>query len=151
MKLLQCCFPSKKNNKNYKATIKNLDTEISNVIKNTPLVTGQPIENNLNKSKILVRITEFGHLRCLANEGWKTNGKIEISDNISYLWYEKDEQETKQQKDIPSHPDKDTKAEFDWSRIVDSELEKYQANGWLARDLCPKTNRIWVCCQKKNS
>ena len=142
--LLNCCFPTKK-------LIKKLDTEIPTVvIEPTPFVTGQPIANNLNKSKVLVRITEFGHTLKLANEGWKTNGEIIIQDNISYLWYEKDNQEIRQYKDIPSHPNKDTKAEFDWERIVDTDLVKYQAKGWLARDLCNVTNRIWVCLEKKS-
>ena len=142
--LFSCCFFNKK-------SLKKVDTEISTIIQPISFVTGQPIESNLHKSKILVRINEFGHLKTLANEGWKTNGEILIQDNISYLWYEKDDQKIKQPKDIPSHPDKDTKAEFDWERIVDNELEVYQTKGWLARDLCPQTNRIWVCFEKSQT
>ena len=140
--LLNYCYPSKK-------SIRKIDAEISSVIQPVSFVTGKPIASNLNKNKILVKINEFGHLRILAKEGYKTNGEILIQDNISYLWYEKDNQEIKLHKDIPSHPNNDTKAQFDWRRIVDNELEVYQDNGWLARDLCPQTNRIWVCFEKK--
>ena len=85
--------------------------------------------------------TNVKYFESLVASGWRTDGITEVLDGNTCVWYCKEED----RKSVPSLPSLDEKTEYTWQRIIIEELAKHQAQGWFARAICDKTNRIWIC------
>ena len=141
-----CCF--KKNKVTTQEKFVNDDSNAS--MKNAP-VTGSPIftiKKVSNKKIPVAADTNYVYLMDLVEQGWCTDGETIQLNGRAHIWYTLDEERNKEK--IPLTSNQDAISEYKWKRIkVEEELDKYQAQGWMARSLCHKTNKIWVCRPKE--
>ena len=142
------CFPRKKSPV---TTKEQLDADLKAYMKNAPLVTGHPIctidKKKQQRKKIPVPVDSATFVfKSLITEGWCTDGEPTILNGRDHLWYTLENPDVS--KNIPSCPEFDTKSEYDWKRIVIEDLVNHQKMGWMTRDQCKGTQRIWMCRKK---
>lgn len=117
-------------------------------------VTGHPVSNEVidkkedKKKMILVSPENLNALVNLVKEGWKTTGDAVTISNKDYLYYFLEDSSDDMKVSVPTSPTYDAKAEFKWKRVPVEESEQFQNQGWMARSVCPQTNRIWLCLKK---
>jgi hypothetical protein len=78
-------------------------------------------------------------LQDIAQKGWYTEGEMIQINGRQYLWYILDQQK------VPSSPDDDWRGEYMWERVLVEDIVQRQTHNWMVRNICSKTNRIWVC------
>ena len=119
-------------------------------------VVGEPVEPGPKRRIIMVDPKEITHARQLINDGYFTDGVLHQTSRGQHIWYEKVEElpvsKTVVEAVVPCSPDDDKKGEYFWKRVtIEEELPEHQQCGWIARQICTRTNRIWVCKLKTAS
>ena len=84
-------------------------------------------------------------LQNLTEDGWYTEGEKIKLNGREFIWYMLNSGEKK----IPCSPNDDCKGEYIWERVLVEDIVKRQHQNWIVRNVCSKTNRIWVCKKRQ--